>query len=85
MTLVAETVAMPILGYYNYFPPKWTNVSVESRSGPESQSTRSVLVLNKDVKAGDMIYKVALTSFIKCGAHANISRLGISHRYCPRC
>ncbi|KAK2465945.1 hypothetical protein APHAL10511_001586 [Amanita phalloides] len=59
--LTAEcTFADPVaayLGYYNYFPPKWTNVSVEPRPAPGSQITRNVLVLNQDIKAGDVIYK----------------------------
>ncbi|KAF8345574.1 hypothetical protein F5887DRAFT_1074303 [Amanita rubescens] len=79
MELTNQNVKAQVEGYYNYFPPKWMNVSVESRSGPESQSTRSVLVLNKDVKAGDMIYKEYP---IVTALDADLEAVG---RYCSQC
>ncbi|KAF9534112.1 hypothetical protein CPB83DRAFT_756005 [Crepidotus variabilis] len=41
-------------GYYDYFPPKKMNVSIVTREGP---TMRQVLVLSKDVAAGEVIYK----------------------------
>ncbi|KAF8076722.1 MAS20-domain-containing protein [Lyophyllum atratum] len=38
-------------GYYDAFPPKSTNVAIETREG------RKVLVISKDIKAGEVIYK----------------------------
>ncbi|KAF8634791.1 hypothetical protein AX15_000707 [Amanita polypyramis BW_CC] len=57
MELTNLNVKAQVEGYYNYFPPKWTKVSVEQRPNPGTSATRSVLVLNEDVKAGDIIYK----------------------------
>ncbi|KAF8897884.1 hypothetical protein BD779DRAFT_1782192 [Infundibulicybe gibba] len=39
-------------GYYNHFPPKSTNVSVETREGG-----RKALIVQKDFAAGELIYK----------------------------
>jgi import receptor subunit TOM20 len=57
MELTNLNVKAQVEGYYNFFPPKWTKVSIESKSIPETQTTRNVLVLAEDVKAGDVIYK----------------------------
>ena len=40
------------------FPPKSTNVSVTTRPATTGTGVRSILVLNKDVAAGEVIYKV---------------------------
>jgi len=42
--------------YYDFFPPKRTNVSVVTRQS--NGETRQVLVVDKDVAAGEVIYKV---------------------------
>ncbi|KAJ7437081.1 hypothetical protein B0H11DRAFT_632966 [Mycena galericulata] len=58
LALVNLDFTMKIGAYYDVFPPKWANVSIQSRpkksdtSGPEK-----VLVLNKDIAAGEVIYK----------------------------
>ncbi|KAM6496192.1 hypothetical protein JOM56_008898 [Amanita muscaria] len=60
MELTNLNVKAQVEGYYDYFPPKWTKVSIEmknDRNDPASHETRSVLVLTEDVKAGDTIYK----------------------------
>ncbi len=48
------TVVIP--GYYNYFPPKNMNISVTTRAG---QTLKQILVVTKDFKAGDVIYRVS--------------------------
>lgn len=55
---VAEIMCASGVGYYDNFPPKSFNVSVESREATGTQGARKVLVVNKDFKAGDIIYKV---------------------------
>ncbi|KAF8914306.1 hypothetical protein CPB84DRAFT_79701 [Gymnopilus junonius] len=45
-----------IEAYYDYFPPKKTNVSVDVREVTLGQK-RQVLVVNKDFTAGEVIYK----------------------------
>jgi hypothetical protein len=45
--------------YYDFFPPKRMNVSVEVRETTQGQGARQVLVANKDFAAGEVIYKVA--------------------------
>ncbi|KAE9404827.1 MAS20-domain-containing protein [Gymnopus androsaceus JB14] len=44
-------------GYYTHFPPKSFNVKVESHKVENSPISKKVLVLTKDVKAGEVIYK----------------------------
>ena len=46
-------------GYYNVFPPKKTNVSIASREPIPGQGARNVVILNKDIAAGEVIYKVS--------------------------
>ena len=46
------------LGYYDYFPPKRMNVSVQHVGGEGSQATKKILVAQKDFAAGDVIYIV---------------------------
>ncbi|KAG5639700.1 hypothetical protein H0H81_005883 [Sphagnurus paluster] len=46
-----DKVKTRVEGYYDAFPPKSTNVAVETREG------RKVLVVTKDTAAGDVIYK----------------------------
>jgi len=44
-----------VAGYYDFFPPKSSQVSVTSKK--DAVSTRQVLVATQDFKAGDVIYK----------------------------
>uniref|UniRef100_A0A0W0FC24 SET domain-containing protein n=1 Tax=Moniliophthora roreri TaxID=221103 RepID=A0A0W0FC24_MONRR len=44
-------------GYYDHFPPKSLGVEVGTRPNPSNGTLRKVLVLSKDVKAGEVIYK----------------------------
>ncbi|KAJ7098724.1 hypothetical protein B0H15DRAFT_937128 [Mycena belliarum] len=47
-----------VLAYYNAFPPKRTNVSVQPRAlTSDASGPQRVLILNKDVAAGEVIYK----------------------------
>ncbi|KAJ7462173.1 hypothetical protein FB451DRAFT_1341170 [Mycena latifolia] len=49
---------MTVLAYYDVFPPKSTNVSVQSRPlDSDTSGPQKVLILNKDVAAGEVIYK----------------------------
>ncbi|KAJ7771125.1 hypothetical protein DFH07DRAFT_804953 [Mycena maculata] len=58
LTLVNLDLGSKIGAYYEVFPPKWTNVSIQSRP-PKSDTAgpEKVLVLNQDIKAGEVIYK----------------------------
>lgn len=47
------------VAYYDYFPPKRMNVSVDVRETTQGQGSRQVLVVDKDSAAGDVIYKVS--------------------------
>ncbi|KAJ6616206.1 hypothetical protein B0H10DRAFT_2037831 [Mycena sp. CBHHK59/15] len=65
LSIYQKTVPEPIVklaskigAYFEVFPPKWTNVSIETR--PETSAisgAQKVLVLNKDIAAGEVIYK----------------------------
>ncbi|KAJ6458645.1 hypothetical protein C8R47DRAFT_1162934 [Mycena vitilis] len=58
MRLLELDLAAKIGAYYEVFPPKSTNVSLQPR--PENSDTsgpEKVLVLTKDVAAGEVIYK----------------------------
>ncbi|KAF5332028.1 hypothetical protein D9758_014584 [Tetrapyrgos nigripes] len=44
-------------GYYQKFPPKSLGVAVETRKLPSSETSKKVLVVKKDVKAGEVIYE----------------------------
>ncbi|KAJ8087027.1 mitochondrial import receptor subunit tom20 [Marasmius tenuissimus] len=44
-------------GYYDVFPPKSLGVAIESRPNPSTGALRNVLVLSRDVKVGELIYK----------------------------
>ncbi|KAJ6560411.1 hypothetical protein B0H19DRAFT_1147577 [Mycena capillaripes] len=58
MRLVDLDLAAKIGAYYEVFPPKSTNVSLQSRPlNSETFGPEKVLVLNKDVAAGEVIYK----------------------------
>lgn len=49
-----------MLGYFDSYPPKSMNVSVESRDVPDGTGNvmrKKVLVVNKDFEVGDVIYK----------------------------
>ncbi len=46
------------LGYYDHFPPKRMNVSVQHTGGQGNQATKKILVAEKDFAAGDVIYTV---------------------------
>ena len=49
------------IGYYEVFPPKSMNVSVENKLISETggnQIRKKVLVVNKDFAQGETIYKV---------------------------
>ena len=48
-----------MLGYYNFFPPKSMNVSVEEKG----ENKRKVLIATKDFEKGDVIYKVRMIDF----------------------
>ncbi|EGN92041.1 hypothetical protein SERLA73DRAFT_117876 [Serpula lacrymans var. lacrymans S7.3] len=48
------------LGYYNFFPPKSMNVAVENLDVPDGTGRlmrKKILVANKDIAAGEVIYK----------------------------
>ncbi|KAF8638601.1 hypothetical protein AX17_002142 [Amanita inopinata Kibby_2008] len=72
-------VKAQVEGYYNHFPPKSTNVSVEPRPVPDSKTTRNVLVLNQDIKAGEVIYKEYP---IVATLDADLEAAGV---YCSQC
>ena len=55
--MVIPTQLLP--GYYNVFPPKKANVSIASREPVPGQGARNVVILNKDVAAGEVIYTVS--------------------------
>ncbi|KAK7049748.1 mitochondrial import receptor subunit tom20 [Paramarasmius palmivorus] len=46
-----------IVGYYDHFPPKGLGVEIATRPNPSNGQLRKVLVVSKDVKAGDVVYK----------------------------
>ncbi|KAG7447519.1 uncharacterized protein BT62DRAFT_986357 [Guyanagaster necrorhizus] len=48
-------VTAKVQGYYNYFPPKSTGVTIQTEDTPEGP--RKYVVVNKDFKKGDLIYK----------------------------
>ncbi|TFK81511.1 MAS20-domain-containing protein [Polyporus arcularius HHB13444] len=52
----AEEVASRVEGYYDHFPPKRMNVSVQHTGGQGNQATKKILVAEKDFAAGDVIY-----------------------------
>ncbi len=48
-------------GYYDYFPPKRMNVSVQHKTSPQgNQPAKKILVAQKDFAVGETIYKVIL-------------------------
>lgn len=50
-----------MVGYYDVFPPKNMNVSVKPIDVPDGkggQMRKRILVVNKDITAGELIYKV---------------------------
>ena len=53
---------MPIFeGYYDHFPQREMNVSIMTTTvdiGNNKTMKKNVLIVTKDVKAGDVIYKV---------------------------
>jgi hypothetical protein len=73
-------------GYYDVFPPKnmnvkIANVPVKDKSGKPTEVDgkpvlRSTLVLNKDVKAGDVIYMVC-TRFTDSKFYLLVADLGV--------
>ncbi|KAL1743122.1 hypothetical protein HDZ31DRAFT_83665 [Schizophyllum fasciatum] len=46
-----------IEGYFHHFPPKSFNVAIETKASATMPGTRSMLVAQKDIKAGELIYK----------------------------
>lgn len=48
-----------MLGYYNIFPPKSMNVSVQ-----DGKDKKKILVAEKDFEPGDVIYKVSIARII---------------------
>ncbi|KAF8969371.1 hypothetical protein BDZ97DRAFT_1915330 [Flammula alnicola] len=57
MDLTSLDVKYRIEAYYDFFPPKRMNVSVEVRETTQGQGARQVLVASKDFAAGEVIYK----------------------------
>ncbi|KAF9478407.1 hypothetical protein BDN70DRAFT_880013 [Pholiota conissans] len=57
MDLTQLDVKHRIEAYYDFFPPKRMNVSIEVRETTPGQPARQVLVVNKDFAAGEVIYK----------------------------
>ncbi|KAJ7228212.1 hypothetical protein GGX14DRAFT_412337 [Mycena pura] len=57
MRLLDLDLTTKIGAYYEVFPPKWANVSIQSRPETVTSGPEKVLVLNKDVAAGEVIYK----------------------------
>lgn len=51
-------------GYYDHFPPKSLNVEIKS-----SENGRKVLMVTKDIAAGETIYKVRAFSFSLTHTH----------------
>lgn len=54
-------------GYYEAYPPKSMNVSVESQDVPDGTGKvmrKKVLVVNKDFEAGDVIYKASYWRYV---------------------
>lgn len=62
--MVAKTGCVDsLLGYYNYFPAKSFNVSVQDKG------SKKILVAEKDFEAGDVIYTVChLSDHVTCEA-----------------
>lgn len=48
------------VGYYQHFPPASFGVKIESRKS-DGGEVKKVVILTKDVKAGDVIYQVLTT------------------------
>ncbi|KAJ3501131.1 hypothetical protein NLJ89_g9479 [Agrocybe chaxingu] len=57
MDMTNLDVSIRIEAYYDFFPPKRTNVSIVMREATAGQAARHVLVVNKDFAAGEVIYK----------------------------
>ncbi|KAJ7044815.1 hypothetical protein C8F04DRAFT_1069626 [Mycena alexandri] len=58
LALMNLDFAEKIGAYFEVFPPKWTNVSIQTRSLKSATvGPTKVLVLNKDIAAGEVIYK----------------------------
>lgn len=68
-------------GYYEVFPPKSTNVSVTTRPATTGTGVRSVLVLNKDVAVGEIIYK---ESPVVVALDADVQAAGTHCTHCFR-
>lgn len=72
-------------GYFHHFPPKSFNVAIETKASATMPGTRSMLVAQKDIKAGEVIYKVHTCALFQASCLlSNILPSGISHRRDPR-
>ncbi|KAI0082448.1 MAS20-domain-containing protein, partial [Panus rudis PR-1116 ss-1] len=78
MDLTNMDVKNRVEGYYNVFPPKSMNVSVQDSEVPGNATKKKVLVAEKDFAAGDVIYKeepiVAALDFDLLGKGTHCSR-----------
>jgi hypothetical protein len=55
------------IGYYTFFPPKAMNVAVETvnvSDGKGGTMSKKVLVVTKDLEAGEVIYRVNILSHV---------------------
>ncbi|KAI0368072.1 MAS20-domain-containing protein [Pilatotrama ljubarskyi] len=57
MDLVNADTVSRIEGYYDHFPPKRMNVSVQAGPAQGNQAAKKILVAEKDFDAGELIYK----------------------------
>ena len=48
-----------MIGYYDHFPAKTMNVSVQSGPEQNNQPPKKILVAEKDFAEGDVIYKAS--------------------------
>ncbi|KAJ3754171.1 hypothetical protein EV360DRAFT_96701 [Lentinula raphanica] len=79
------SLCTPFVGYYVKFPPKAFGVKVETRKTGEI--SKKALVLTKDVKAGEVIYKVQLSLLeypIVAALDSDLQAAGTHCSYCLR-
>ncbi|RPD66738.1 MAS20-domain-containing protein [Lentinus tigrinus ALCF2SS1-7] len=79
MEMVNADVASRVEGYYDYFPPKRMNVSVQHVGGQGNQATKKILIAQKDFAAGDVIY---MESPVVVALDADLEGNGTHCSYC---
>ncbi|KAJ2991861.1 hypothetical protein NUW54_g8080 [Trametes sanguinea] len=60
MELVNAEAAARIEGYYDHFPPRRMNVTVQTGPPQANQAAKKILVAEKDFEPGDVIYTVTM-------------------------